>query len=189
MAAERSAAPQSRPRASIVEEKVDSSISNSKSIKATLARARGHQDSTEASPRRKQDGETADTSGEEVSKAAEEAKQFENRPVVSADYAGNSIITGVQHWDCLTKEIVTEHNLPGASDTGSMGTKSAERGHSSQGKRTGLGPGRSGDNGPGPKRKGLIPVDAGGPALVSTNDGLSVGTVRKADNWLLPKRV
>jgi len=80
-------------------------------------------------------------------------------------------------------------DLPGASDTGSMGTKSAERGHSSQGKRTGLGPGRSGDNGPGPKRKGLIPVDAGGPALVSTNDGLSVGTVRKADNWLLPKRV
>jgi len=40
----------------------------------------------------KQDGETADTSGEEVSKAAEEAKQFENRPVVSADYAGNSIV-------------------------------------------------------------------------------------------------
>ncbi|KAG1925099.1 hypothetical protein F2P79_025764 [Pimephales promelas] len=40
----------------------------------------------------KQDGETAETSEEEVPKAAEEAKQLGNRAVVSADYAGSSIV-------------------------------------------------------------------------------------------------
>jgi len=40
----------------------------------------------------KQDGETAETSEKEVPKAAEEAKQLGNRAVVSADYAGSSIV-------------------------------------------------------------------------------------------------
>jgi hypothetical protein len=80
-------------------------------------------------------------------------------------------------------------DLSGASDTGPVGTESVGREPDGQWYRTGLVSKGSVENGSGPERKGLIPVDAGEPEMVSANDGQSVGTARKTDDWLLSKRI